>query len=24
MADRRASELGLPSTEANLTPDMMM
>src|SRR5579885_321634 len=24
MADRRASDLGLPGTEANLTPDMLM
>ena len=23
MADKRASELGLPSTEADLTPDML-
>jgi hypothetical protein len=24
MADRRAEELGMPGTEAGLTPDMLM
>ena len=24
MADKRASELGIPDTEANLTPDMLV